>query len=295
MYLDGKTTPAIAKALGLKSPSTVNFHLKNMGVPRRQVGRAPRDRSDLFGEIRYLFERDWTDPEIALALNLEPDTVRKYRERMRLLRRTTLVPPDRGGRHAARPVSPASVVALYKTGLSIEQLCFESGRTSRTVRNYLQKAGVSLRPAAPVVDAPRCAHVGAPKWPGQTPEFCRVCYYQKYRVGREEDLRAKARQYYRENREQFYVYVAQRRARKRGASGSHTLAQWRAKIAAYDSCCAYCDVRLERPSREHVIPLCRGGSNNIDNLVPACRSCNGRKGRHIWEPRSPKTPYKEPT
>ena len=28
---------------------------------------------------------------------------------------------------------------------------------------------------------------------------------------------------------------------------------------------------------EHVIPLSRGGTNDIDNLVPACQYCNGTK------------------
>jgi hypothetical protein len=42
--------------------------------------------------------------------------------------------------------------------------------------------------------------------------------------------------------------------------------------------CAYCaasDVGLEV---EHVIPWSRGGSNDITNLVPACKPCNRRKG-----------------
>jgi hypothetical protein len=29
---------------------------------------------------------------------------------------------------------------------------------------------------------------------------------------------------------------------------------------------------------DHVIPLCRGGGNELDNLVPACQICNRKKG-----------------
>ena len=28
---------------------------------------------------------------------------------------------------------------------------------------------------------------------------------------------------------------------------------------------------------DHRVPLSRGGTNSIDNILPACRSCNGRK------------------
>lgn len=29
---------------------------------------------------------------------------------------------------------------------------------------------------------------------------------------------------------------------------------------------------------DHVVPLSRGGSNDIANLVPACEGCNRKKG-----------------
>lgn len=33
-----------------------------------------------------------------------------------------------------------------------------------------------------------------------------------------------------------------------------------------------------RLTADRVIPLSRGGSNFIENIVPACGSCNSRKG-----------------
>ena len=41
--------------------------------------------------------------------------------------------------------------------------------------------------------------------------------------------------------------------------------------------CAYCGKALPL-HRDHKIPLTRGGANDITNIVPACRSCNCRKG-----------------
>lgn len=49
--------------------------------------------------------------------------------------------------------------------------------------------------------------------------------------------------------------------------------------------CAYCGDRF-RPqelSREHVIPVSRGGRDAWTNLVTACRRCNARKGSRTPE------------
>ncbi len=70
---------------------------------------------------------------------------------------------------------------------------------------------------------------------------------------------------------------AHQRARRMGASGSHTFAEWREKVELFGGCCAYCgrdDVKL---GREHMVPLSRGGSDDIANIVPACGPCNSKK------------------
>jgi len=44
--------------------------------------------------------------------------------------------------------------------------------------------------------------------------------------------------------------------------------------------CHYCGASEETMHVDHVLPLIRGGSNDIDNLVVACRACNcGKSGR----------------
>src|SRR5438132_2828315 len=46
--------------------------------------------------------------------------------------------------------------------------------------------------------------------------------------------------------------------------------------------CAYCKEAAAEVV-EHVIPLSRGGENRRENVVPACRSCNSKKGRHGFD------------
>src|ERR1017187_1827064 len=43
---------------------------------------------------------------------------------------------------------------------------------------------------------------------------------------------------------------------------------------------------------DHVVPRSRGGSNDWENVVAACRPCNGKKGKHLlseigWESKIP--------
>ena len=40
--------------------------------------------------------------------------------------------------------------------------------------------------------------------------------------------------------------------------------------------CAYCGAPAEH--LDHVVPICQGGTNNLDNLVAACANCNLSKG-----------------
>jgi 5-methylcytosine-specific restriction endonuclease McrA len=71
---------------------------------------------------------------------------------------------------------------------------------------------------------------------------------------------------------------AARKRRKRflAADNDLTAAQW-ATIRTAWGCCAYCG-EVESPlQKDCVLPLSRGGRYTIENVVPACRSCNASK------------------
>jgi 5-methylcytosine-specific restriction endonuclease McrA len=72
--------------------------------------------------------------------------------------------------------------------------------------------------------------------------------------------------------------VMRRRARRLGAAGADytTDALIAARVDMWGGLCRYCGKDYE--SIDHRIPLARGGSHWPANLVPACMSCNSRKG-----------------
>jgi 5-methylcytosine-specific restriction endonuclease McrA len=55
-----------------------------------------------------------------------------------------------------------------------------------------------------------------------------------------------------------------------------TDAEWSAIQAAWGGC-AYCGATEGSLQRDCVLPISRGGRYTLDNVVPACRSCNTSK------------------
>lgn len=70
-----------------------------------------------------------------------------------------------------------------------------------------------------------------------------------------------------------------RRKKRLARAGTFTEEEFLQVFNLYGQCCAYCRKPLTREecTIDHVIPISRGGSNTINNLVPACKSCNTRK------------------
>ena len=70
--------------------------------------------------------------------------------------------------------------------------------------------------------------------------------------------------------------AARRRARRLDAAGSFTVGEWLALVELWGGRCAYCGERAPLEI-DHRVPLSRGGTNSIDNILPACGPCNRRK------------------
>lgn len=64
-----------------------------------------------------------------------------------------------------------------------------------------------------------------------------------------------------------------------GIDIGHTEAEWRRLLARFDFKCFYCV--MPATERDHILPLSRGGSDAIGNILPSCRDCNNRKDKKL--------------
>jgi len=78
-----------------------------------------------------------------------------------------------------------------------------------------------------------------------------------------------------------------RRALELDADGDYTAKEWRRLCRFYDNRCLACGLK-KKLEVDHVVPLTKGGSNDLSNLQPLCRSCNSKKGTKIidYRPRA---------
>lgn len=87
------------------------------------------------------------------------------------------------------------------------------------------------------------------------------------------------REWRQRNPEKSHAYVRAATIKRRRAAGGQCFssAEWLALLARHGGNCAYCGSKI-LVEIDHRIPLSRGGSNLIENILPACRRCNRPKG-----------------
>ena len=108
---------------------------------------------------------------------------------------------------------------------------------------------------------------------------------KEYYKNNEEIIRAKRKVYIKNNRDKFKLYQQKRRALKLGNGGSYTEEQWLDTLEYFDYKCAYTGECIKVSCHiDHIIPLSKGGTSYIWNLVPSTASANlSKQSRNMEE------------
>lgn len=77
------------------------------------------------------------------------------------------------------------------------------------------------------------------------------------------------------------ISLRRRVALRKAGSPGLTAAAWENALAYYGDACAYCltpeAALTRRLTVDHLLPVCRGGTNDTSNLAPACLARNQKK------------------
>ncbi len=101
---------------------------------------------------------------------------------------------------------------------------------------------------------------------------------RRWRLDNPEKSKEQETRWRQENPEMSIAKTHRRRANIRGSESRYTAQEWRNLVKKYNNkclCCGRSDVKL---TVDHVIPLSKGGRNDISNIQPLCLSCNDKKG-----------------
>lgn len=104
-------------------------------------------------------------------------------------------------------------------------------------------------------------------------------YWIKWYEDHKEDRAQYSHDYGQENHDGVLERSRKRRAKSFNAPGTFTEAEFRDKLKEFGFRCFWCGKLLSEDdiTRDHYIPLVKGGSNTIENIVPSCKSCNFKK------------------
>ena len=92
---------------------------------------------------------------------------------------------------------------------------------------------------------------------------------------------------YHQHMTKLVLAMIERRAMNRRCSDGGYRGHFAEVTLRFGACCVYCGFKPsaedEPLTLDHVMPRSRGGSDEVENLVPACRSCNSSKGARTPE------------
>lgn len=185
-----------------------------------------------------------------------------------------------------KPCKRCGGTEWYKSGHCIRCTC-DRGRDRYMLNTEEERISRKKRYA----NNPKRANELAREWQKANPEKVKDIN-RKWYLGNSDKAKENRRKRYAANPERHKESVRKwqkanpeartaqdnrRRTRKTLAGGSFTAAEWKALVEHYGGKCLRCgrtDVKL---AADHVIPVAKGGTSNIDNIQPLCKPCNSHK------------------
>lgn len=104
-------------------------------------------------------------------------------------------------------------------------------------------------------------------------------YQREYGKRYPERVRRRARLWAKNNPDKVRIINHRRRAQIEKTGGTFTYTEWISLCKKHNWKCTYCEKRITKrtASPDHRIPVSKGGTSFIRNILPSCRSCNYRK------------------
>jgi 5-methylcytosine-specific restriction endonuclease McrA len=118
------------------------------------------------------------------------------------------------------------------------------------------------------------------RWAAENEESVSASKRKHYEVNRDEII-TRSKKWAESNPEKVRQAKAnnsrKRRAARQASLGSFTVEEFEALCDAYGNTCLACGATEAVLEADHVVPLTKGGSDDISNIQPLCGSCNRKK------------------
>jgi len=166
----------------------------------------------------------------------------------------------------------------------IERICANC-KISKPLDDFGKHAG---QPLGRRYSCRPCENTKAKAWRLANPEKTKIALAKYYYLNPEKiaaikranrlknlDYVKQAQKVYRKANPEKHANSEQRRRTKKMNNGVFFILPKELK-RLYSSKCFYCGI-AGKMSADHIIPIFRGGTHGIGNLVPSCQSCNSQK------------------
>jgi hypothetical protein len=114
---------------------------------------------------------------------------------------------------------------------------------------------------------------------------------KKYSLKNKEKIKEKQRRYRIENKEKINNWTQQRIAKRKGLISTFTQEEWQECLIFFNYLDAYTGKPMSKPTKDHIIPVTKGGGYVKSNIVPCEMEINISKHNYDMEEWFRKQPF----